>query len=645
LYSTLFFGCKKFVEAPKETCFIPYVDFVVYNVNPNTLEVSFTSITSYNGVIKSHEWDFGDGTTFTGEIPAPHKYPAQNPSGGGSAYRVRYRVTNDCGEAYWTDSINISPCLADVKFNYRFLSDSTVEFTNTTTSGSPVTYEWNFGDSTKSNSSATTVTKVYQFDGRYTVTLKATNACGINYYLATIPICAKPIPSQKLGTSGCTTVNLDASATKFGELYQWDFGNGTVLPASPSPSSKISYTYADKGVYTIRLKVINKNGCDSAFINTQVSVNGESITPNHNWSYTSDDLQFRFSRDEVPNATSYFWDFGDGTTSTEQNPVKTYDEPGVYDLTLVAGNECGSDTFKTKLTAPAYQFLKNAPGTAFRQVIVVSFEEIYLLGEDGKLYKTDTSGNWTSFNLPSGLSWNTNTRLFKDINGDIWVYGRNDVARFNPSTSTWTSLYPTTDYDRNTTIDGIAIDKAGNLWTIADREIRRNGTKISSSGNNNYSSIVYDPATGKIWITATNRNVLYSINENSKQLNEVVTSGILGGADNIQLGPEGDLYFSTSQGITRTSNAGIFKTSYNALTTNSLLAGPPKDFRVDNEGNIWVLYNGRLVKVPANSLGAKNYAVIPELANLASLDVIYLGGSDNDILVTKTTGNGAIQIK
>lgn len=47
------------------------------------------------------------------------------------------------------------------------------------------------------------------------------------------------------------------------------------------------------------------------------------------------------------NADGYIWDFGDGTTSTVDNPTHTYDEPGTYTLTLIASTEVGcgiSDT-------------------------------------------------------------------------------------------------------------------------------------------------------------------------------------------------------------------------------------------------------------------------------------------------------------
>ena len=47
-------------------------------------------------------------------------------------------------------------------------------------------------------------------------------------------------------------------------------------------------------------------------------------------------------------ATSYIWDFGDGNGSTEFSPIHSYATTGVYEVTLIATNECSSDT--TQLT-------------------------------------------------------------------------------------------------------------------------------------------------------------------------------------------------------------------------------------------------------------------------------------------------------
>lgn len=41
------------------------------------------------------------------------------------------------------------------------------------------------------------------------------------------------------------------------------------------------------------------------------------------------------------NVTSWLWDFGDGTTSTEQNPCHIYDSEGTYNVSLTVTNDCG----------------------------------------------------------------------------------------------------------------------------------------------------------------------------------------------------------------------------------------------------------------------------------------------------------------
>ena len=46
--------------------------------------------------------------------------------------------------------------------------------------------------------------------------------------------------------------------------------------------------------------------------------------------------------------TSWAWDFGDGETSTLQNPTHAYVDPGTYTVTLAATNECGVD-FEVKV--------------------------------------------------------------------------------------------------------------------------------------------------------------------------------------------------------------------------------------------------------------------------------------------------------
>ncbi len=78
------------------------------------------------------------------------------------------------------------------------------------------------------------------------------------------------------------------------------------------------------------------------------SVNYTPITPVADFAAAntsgSDSLTVQFTDTSANYPTSWLWDFGDGTTSTEQNPTHTYTTPGVYTVKLTASNLAGSDT-------------------------------------------------------------------------------------------------------------------------------------------------------------------------------------------------------------------------------------------------------------------------------------------------------------
>jgi PKD repeat protein len=646
-FSFLFAGCKKFTEEPQKKCFIPYVDFVVQHVNPATLEVSFTAVSSFNGTITSHKWDFGDGTTYDGPNPPPHKYPPPSSPTGSATYKIKYTVANECGEAFWTKEITISGCLPDTKFSFTYLDDSTVQFTNLTTSNSTANYVWNFGDSTTSTSGSNTLTHVYKKDQSFIVSLKATNTCGENNYTDTISVCRKPVPSQTITTTECGTVNINASATKNGSKYQWNFGNGVTLPATPSASSTISYTYPNSGSYTIKLTVFNSNSCDSASLTNQVSVNTSALGTNTNWTYTSDDLDFNFSRGTITNATSYKWNFGDGTTSNAQNPgTKTYANPGSYTITLSASNSCGSTyEFSAPINVPYYNPVNNTPNTHFQEVLAFSTSLIYFLGTDGKLYKTDTSGNWSSaINLPSALKFNSDTKLFQDINNNLWIYGKGEVAKFNPSNSSWTSFFSTTGFSGSATINSMTVDNVNTLWTIGDGKLRKGTTNISSAIL--FSSLAFAPATGRVWLTSLTSISLYYVNTNSTQINIVATSGIVGGGDEMKVNDDGEIYLTTETGIIRTNSSGTLISNYNSSNTNGFISGRPTMFDFDKKGNLWVLLAGHLYKLAVSNSGStKKYSFNADLDTISSISVVTIAGTDTDILLAKTSGHAAIKVR
>lgn len=643
LFALFISGCEKLVEAPEKKCFVPYVDFVAH-VNPSTLEVDFSTVTTSNGTITSYKWDFGDGTNFTGQNPPLHKYPAPSSPNGSSQYKVKLTVANDCGEAFWTQEVTISGCLPDPKFSYKYVNDSTVEFTNGTKTASSSSYAWNFGDGSTGTNSETTFTHVYKEDKAFVVSLKAKNSCGENNYTETISVCRKPEAAQTISVNNCGVVTINASASKNAIKYQWDLGNGTVLPATPSTTPTLSYTYPTGGTYTIKLKVFNAAGCDSATTSNSVTVTASSMETNSNWSYNSDDLDFTFNRASITNAVAYKWNFGDGGTSNLQNPTHSYSNPGSYTITLTATNSCGANyEFSAQVNAPYYKALNNTPSTGFQQVVAFSPSLIYFLGTDGKLYKTDTSGNWSIINLPPGLAFNNETRLYKDQNNNLWIYGKKEVARLNSNGTNWTSFFSNTDFRNNVTITSIAIDNNDVLWTIGNGVLKKDNTTIRSSVS--FNSLAFSPANNRIWLTSSEGAGLHYISNNSTQINSVLNPAITGG-DEIRIASNGEIFVATSTGIVRANSSGSVINNYTAATTSGFINGRPTTFDFDEQSNLWILLSGQLYKLPINnSSDTKKYSYNADLGGLSWISVLNLTSSDSDIILSKTSGNVATKIR
>jgi len=124
--------------------------------------------------------------------------------------------------------------------------------------------------------------------------------------------------------------------------YSWDFGDGaTSTEANPS------HTYAGEGLYTVSVTVTSATGCEATYTE-QVFVFDQPPFPNC-WTWidlqpTVDSLTYAFSAQywglDTAQAVSYLWDFGDGTTSTDANPVHTYAQEGFY---LVQVSVTGAD--------------------------------------------------------------------------------------------------------------------------------------------------------------------------------------------------------------------------------------------------------------------------------------------------------------
>ena len=126
--------------------------------------------------------------------------------------------------------------------------------------------------------------------------------------------------------------------------WSWDFGDGKT-----STEQNPTHTYQGAGSYTVRLEVVGPSGSDTKIMKDYIHLTMPSApVANFTAKPRSGDgpLVVQFTDNSIGHVSSRLWDFGDGTTSTEQNPTHTYMYKNIADYTvsLSITGMGGSDT-------------------------------------------------------------------------------------------------------------------------------------------------------------------------------------------------------------------------------------------------------------------------------------------------------------
>jgi len=140
------------------------------------------------------------------------------------------------------------------------------------------------------------------------------------------------------------TVAFQNNSTGDIKSYLWDFGDdNTSTEKSPH------HTYTEEGTYNVSLIVKGDSESDTLAKANYITVTVPAPIADFSADTTSGNasLTVKFTDASTGNITTRSWDFGDGGTSTEQNPSYTYTNPGVYTVSLTVSGAGGSNT-KTK---------------------------------------------------------------------------------------------------------------------------------------------------------------------------------------------------------------------------------------------------------------------------------------------------------
>lgn len=140
----------------------------------------------------------------------------------------------------------------------------------------------------------------------------------------------------------------DASYAGDGTITSWSWNFGD--PAgTTSTEQNPAHLYDAPGVYDITLTISTSDSCTST-TTQHICIGGggivDSISCQAMFFFTQEDSlnsTFQFQDMSFGNVDSWLWNFGDGTTSTEQNPTHTYSGDGIFVVTLtVSGDDCQS---------------------------------------------------------------------------------------------------------------------------------------------------------------------------------------------------------------------------------------------------------------------------------------------------------------
>ena len=169
------------------------------------------------------------------------------------------------------------------------------------------------------------------------------------------PVAAFTAPQCTAGVAcSFTDASTDPDGADDIESWSWEFGDdGTSTDQNPT------HTYADAGTYTVTLEVTDAaDASNSVSHEVTVSVPGENQPPVADFEFVCNAQDCTFtdaSTDSDGTIASRAWDFGDGNTSTEEDPVHTYTitELTTFDVELTVTDDDGASHSVIKQVAVA----------------------------------------------------------------------------------------------------------------------------------------------------------------------------------------------------------------------------------------------------------------------------------------------------
>ena len=333
LLATSAFGCTDTATAQIQVYPQVLAGFTVDSAGCSPVAVGLAN-TSVGAA--SYQWNMGDGTILLGTEPA---YTYVNNTTQDQVRTITLTATSAYGcTSTISRTITVHPvpvAAFQATPNTQQFPNSGVLMLNNSSPGS-WSHNWSFGDGQTSAMQAPG-THTYATWGSFTITLVVSGTFCSDTATQAITI-TPPVPTadfQGQG-SGCAPLTVQFTNTSLqGLSYQWNFGDG-----GTSTADNPTYIYNVPGVYIVTLTAIGVGGG----ISTMTQVDPVVVHPRATAFFVLQPTEVTVPNQPVftynlsNNATLYDWRFGDGNVSSEMNPTHYYQEPGEFDVMLIANN-------------------------------------------------------------------------------------------------------------------------------------------------------------------------------------------------------------------------------------------------------------------------------------------------------------------